>query len=119
MGLPAVGSTVKILKTGEFGLVQAHRDDGWMDVSVVGPRDAYPGKIMICILQEGDYEVKDNAEVQPPRYHVGQNVTVDINGKPWTGRVAMAPNGNRYVVDLLVEFHEDDLTPFVISKPGH
>ena len=119
MGLPAVGSTVKILKTGEFGLVQAHRDDGWIDVSVVGPRDAYPGKIVICILQEGDYEVKDNAEVQPTRFHIGQSVTVDINGKPWTGRIAMVPNGDRYVVDLLVEFHEDDLTPFVITKPGH
>ena len=121
MSLPAVGSTVKILRTGELGLVMGHKPDGeWMDISVARlPVGSFAVPNMIYLLKEGDFEIRDNAEVQPPKYHVGQNVTVDINGRPWTGRVAMVPNGDRYVVDLLVEFQEDELTPFVITKPGH
>ena len=114
MGLPAIGSTVKILKTGELGLVLAHQNEEWLEVSVAGN-----GKSQTWILREDHFEVRDNAEVQPHKYHVGQSVTVDINGRPWTGRIAMVPNGDRYVVDLLVEFQEDELTPFVITKPGH
>lgn len=119
MDLPAVGSTIKINRTGEFGIVLSHNLSG-IEVSVAGsPVGQYPGRLIIHHLQEGEFEVKDNAEVQPPKFHVGQNVTVDINGRPWTGRVAMVPNGDRYVVDLLIEFNESELTPFVIAKQGH
>lgn len=115
MALPSIGSTVRILKTGEFGLVVDHMGDEFIKVHVATSE----GRVILYIYKPGQFEIHANAEVPPRKFTPGQMVTVDVNGQPWTGRIAGEPNGNRYLVDLLIEFEESELTPFVIVNPGH
>lgn len=115
MALPSIGSTVKILKTGELALVVDHMGGEYVKVHVA----TGDGRAILYVYKPDQLELQQDAAVQPRKFTPGQMVTVDINGRPWTGRIAGSPNGDRYVVDLLIEFNEDELTPFVVVKPGH
>ena len=114
MTLPLAGSVVRILNCRRLALVLETLEN---QIRVaVASNDS--GRVTSFLVARGEFEIVQNSEVKAPRYHVGQDVVVQVNGQSWTGPVA-AIDGPDYVVNLLVRVTEDELQPFVIRDPGH